>query len=642
LNNYIGMRLDNRYEIRELIGIGGMAYVYYAYDLMEHRPVAVKILKEEYLTNEEFKRRFRNESKAIAVLSHPNIVKIYDVSFGETIQYIVMEYVNGITLKEYAEQQGRVPVREAVHFVVQILHTLQHAHDNGIVHRDIKPQNVMLLQNGDVKVMDFGIARFARDNGRTMTDKTIGSVHYISPEQARGDFVDERTDLYSVAVLLFEIVTGKLPFDGESAVAIAMKQMSEEAPLPSEIYPEIPVGLEEIIIRGMQKDAALRYQSASEMLRDLDEFKRNPAVVFDYQYLSAEAAAAMDDIERRNQEEAEEEEEEAPRRRMSVTLQILLAVTAACLIVAGAALVIFMSAIKEPTPEIPMYDLVGLNYETVKNEGDYDDVIIVLGAQELSDDHPAGTIIKQEPVANTIVKEGSKVTVTVSTGLSSTVMPDVLDMTKTAAQETLLEMGLEVAFSAQNSDTVAEGRVIRTDPEPGTTISVTEEIIVYYSVGENDTPIEVPSLGGSDETDAIRILSALGLKATPVAKESSSEKGTVISQSPSGGTTVEEGSTVKIYVSTGVPETSYCSFKLSFTEDAADKNFSFDIYLHGEKVDTVTCNPYKQNFTWGCKSFGKEKATVKVNGQTYCTVTMNFDTGTASVGSVKSSLIAGD
>ena len=221
MNQYIGKRLDGRYEILELIGIGGMADVYLADDITTGRKVAVKILKEEYLTNEDFKRRFRNESKAIALLSHPNIVKIYDVSFGERVQFIVMEYVPGITLKEYIQQQGKVGWKETVHFTVQILRALQHAHDNGIVHRDVKPQNVMLLQDGTVKVMDFGIARFARENGRTISEKAIGSVHYISPEQARGEVADERSDIYSVGIVMYELLTGQLPFDGESPVAIA-------------------------------------------------------------------------------------------------------------------------------------------------------------------------------------------------------------------------------------------------------------------------------------------------------------------------------------------------------------------------------------------------------------------------------------
>ena len=246
MENYCGKRLDGRYEIKEIIGVGGMAVVYKAYDNIDDRIVAVKILKEEFLSDEESRRRFKNESKAIAVLSHPNIVKVYDVSFGDRIQYIVMEYVEGITLKEYIEQQKVVNWKEAVHFVSQILLALQHAHDKGIVHRDIKPQNIMLLQDGTIKVADFGIARFSRDGTKTMTEEAIGSVHYISPEQARGEITDDKADIYSIGVVMYEMLTGQLPFQSDNAVSIAIMQLQQEAVPPRQINPHIPLGLEQI------------------------------------------------------------------------------------------------------------------------------------------------------------------------------------------------------------------------------------------------------------------------------------------------------------------------------------------------------------------------------------------------------------
>ena len=225
MDNYVGKRLDGRYELQEVIGVGGMAVVYKAYDNIDDRTVAVKILKDEFLASEEFRRRFKNESKAIAVLSHPNIVKVYDVSYGDKLQYIVMEYVEGITLKEYIEQQGVISWKETVHFTTQILRALQHAHDKGIVHRDIKPQNIMLLENGTIKVTDFGIARFSRSETRTMTDTAIGSVHYISPEQARGDITDDKSDIYSVGVVMYEMLTGQLPFQSDNSVSVAIMQL---------------------------------------------------------------------------------------------------------------------------------------------------------------------------------------------------------------------------------------------------------------------------------------------------------------------------------------------------------------------------------------------------------------------------------
>ena len=258
MENYCGKRLDGRYEIREIIGVGGMAVVYKAYDVIDDRIVAIKILKEEFLANDEFRRRFKNESKAIAVLSHPNIVKVYDVSFGDRLQYIVMEYIEGITLKEYIEQQKVINWKEAVHFVTQILKALQHAHDKGIVHRDVKPQNIMLLQDG--------------------------SVHYISPEQARGEITDDKADIYSVGVVMYEMLTGQLPFQSDSAVSVAIMQLQQEAKRPREINPDIPLGLEQITLRAMQKNPKDRYHSAAEMLVDLDAFRRNPSIKFDYDY----------------------------------------------------------------------------------------------------------------------------------------------------------------------------------------------------------------------------------------------------------------------------------------------------------------------------------------------------------------------
>lgn len=274
-DKFIGTRLDGRYELTELIGEGGMANVYRAVDVLDNRVVAVKILKTEYSESEEFQRRFRNESKAIAVLSHPNIVKIYDMGFSEKVQYIVMEYIDGITLKDYIDSEKVLNWKDAVHFVIQILRALQHAHNRGIVHRDIKPQNIMLLTDGTIKVMDFGIAKFAREESRTATDQAIGTVHYISPEQARGDVTDAKSDIYSVGVMFYEMLTGCKPFDTDNPVSIAVMHMQNVAERPRNINPNIPSGLEEIIMHAMEKDSAKRYQTATDMIRDIEAFKEN-------------------------------------------------------------------------------------------------------------------------------------------------------------------------------------------------------------------------------------------------------------------------------------------------------------------------------------------------------------------------------
>ena len=282
MDNYVGKRLDGRYEVQEIVGVGGMSVVYKAYDNVDDRIVAIKILKDEFLNNEEFKRRFKNESKAIALLSHPNIVKVYDVNFGEKLQYIVMEYIDGITLKEYINKQGAITWNDALFFMTQILRAVQHAHDKGIVHRDIKPQNIILLQNGNIKVTDFGIARFSRSDTRTLTEQAIGSVHYIAPEQAKGEYTDEKADIYSLGVVLYEMLAGNVPFEADSAVSVALMQLQADAKKLTDINPDIPLGLEQICIHAMQKNPLDRYQTASEMLLDIEEVIKNPNKTFNY------------------------------------------------------------------------------------------------------------------------------------------------------------------------------------------------------------------------------------------------------------------------------------------------------------------------------------------------------------------------
>ena len=285
MDNLIGRRLDGRYLIQSLVGVGGMANVYRGVDEKTGNAIAVKVLKEEFLDNEELVRRFKNESKAISILSHPNIVKVYDVSVTDRLQYIVMEYVDGITLKEYLKQRGgALTWKETVHFATQVLGALQHAHAKGIIHRDVKPQNIMLLADGSIKMMDFGIARFSRAQSQTVSDKAIGSVHYISPEQAKGDRTDARTDIYSVGVMLYEMLSGRLPFDGDGAVSIAIMQISDKPKPLAQVAPNVPEGLRQITEKAMEKDPATRYQSAQEMLDAIEAFKRNPSARFEYEY----------------------------------------------------------------------------------------------------------------------------------------------------------------------------------------------------------------------------------------------------------------------------------------------------------------------------------------------------------------------
>ncbi|MDE7278935.1 MAG: Stk1 family PASTA domain-containing Ser/Thr kinase, partial [Oscillospiraceae bacterium] len=434
MSSVISYLLDGRYEITELIGVGGMADVYKATDILEDRVVAVKILKNEFADNEEFVRRFRNESKAIAVLSHPNIVKIYDVGFTEKIQFIVMEYIDGITLKEFMEQQGVIKWKDCIHFITQILRALQHAHDRGIVHRDIKPQNIMLFPDGTIKVMDFGIARFAREEGKTISDKAIGSVHYISPEQASGDVTDEKSDIYSVGVMMYEMLTGEKPFDGDNPVSVALMHMQNEAKPLRAVNDSVPEGLEEIVLRAMQKEASKRYQSASEMIKDIEEFKKNPSIVFEYKYLSektqyfnagaiSKAAAesssksvAMNperggDIRKmRTRTKTKEEldnydnyddyEEDEKPSKSSYFVVVLTAIAAGIVIIVVAFIAIMLMNVFDGDEDLNMIgkmpNLRGLSYQEVANyyASSFD---VVVENKEFSSEYPEGAIIDQSP-----------------------------------------------------------------------------------------------------------------------------------------------------------------------------------------------------------------------------------------------------
>lgn len=590
MDKYIGKKLEGRYEILELIGFGGMAIVFKAYDILENRYVAIKILKDEYLQSDDFKRRFRNESKAIAVLSHPSIVKVYDVNFSDNIQYIVMEYIDGITLKEYIEQQGVVKWKEAVHFTVQILRALQHAHDNGIVHRDIKPQNVMLLQDGTIKVMDFGIARFARETGRTMSDKAIGSVHYISPEQAKGDTTDEKTDIYAVGVMMYEMLTGKVPFDGDTAVSIAIKQMQIEPKRPSEINPDIPFGLEEIILRAMQKEPVMRYQTASEMLKDIDEFKKNPSVVFEYKYIGGDGTTKYFDKVSDTRVRAEAE----PAPKKSYLLNILAGVTAACVILACVALWVFYKASSSSVEELVLPNFIGMTVDQARNETQ-NKVNIIITEEQASTVYEKGEIINQTPNHNTAVKINSNVKVVVSSGLQEIVMPDLINETSSVAKTRLNAMGIKnVVITRKIDENVKKGRIIMTEPAAETILQPGDEVVLYVSTGAPDVPIKVPNLLGLTEVQARSELGKLKLRVGTVELvDSSEERGTVIWQSVEEGETLEKQGKVDIKISNGSASNGIeISIPFTGNEYLADRDFSFEIMINNSYVSVMSANPY--------------------------------------------------
>lgn len=563
MDRLIGKKIDGRYQVEELVGIGGMANVYKARDLVENRMVAVKALREEYVGNEEFMRRFRNESKAVDLLSHPNIVRVYDVSLSDRQPCIVMEYINGITLKDYIQQQGKLRWKEAVHFTVQTLRALQHAHDNGIVHRDVKPQNIMLLSDGTIKITDFGIARFARAQSHTLTNKAIGSVHYISPEQAQGAETDAKTDLYSVGVILYEMLTGRVPFEAESPVAVAIKQIESTVTPPCTLNPEIPAGLEEITLRAMQKDPAARYQSAAEMLRDIDLFKRDPSISFAYKYMTAEdEKPAYSQTPRRStapQSAGRRQQAAAVVHRKGTPILPVLAGITLAFIIGTVIFVTHMFNLHNPfatVEEIDLPQLVGLEYKAVlKDKEITKNFEIELELTEPKEGYANGIIFEQSPSSVPSLKKGSTIKVKVSSGAQMITLPSLAGQEATTVFAKLKSYGLKYTEVSVDHDTIQEGYVVRTDPDKNSQVPTGSTVTVYVSRGTDKEMLEVPDVGHVDQEEAVSMLEAAGFKVLLSEQQSDRyEEGEVIRQNPEGGNLLEEGGEVELVISSGERE----------------------------------------------------------------------------------------
>lgn len=646
MDRYTGKRLDGRYEIHELIGVGGMANVYRAHDTIDDRTVAIKILKDEYLGNEEFIRRFKNESKAIAVLSHPNIVKVYDVSFGDRIQYIVEEYIDGITLKDYLSQQKEIKWKEAIHFTIQILRALQHAHEKGIVHRDIKPQNIMLLQDGTIKVTDFGIARFSRSETRTMTGKTIGSVHYIAPEQARGDLTDEKADIYSVGVMLYEMVTGRLPFEADNAVSVAIMQLQADPKPPREINPSLPEGLEEITMKAMQKDPSQRYQSASEMLRDIEEFRRNPSISFQYKYFVDEKPTKyIDAINTVKSSEPpvyndnyEYEEVVEKRKKKSVAPLIITGIAAAFLIVAVALGIstLLRGCESEEATEFYLEDLTGQMYNDVVNDEKYAGKIVFEKEEVQSDGEEAiGQILDQKPAGNMNVRIGTTVTLYVNAGGEMVEVPDVTNYSRADAESTLTSRNLAPDFVSVSDDNVEEGKVVRTDPAAHSSIAKGAVVTVYISSGPADTSVTIPSnIIGVDIETARQMLVDAGLSVGSVSPrdDTGEEEGIVVDVSPLPGLKVEKGTKVDLTYSSGKTSEKQLQVSVELPVDIS-YDLSLKAYIDGTLVKEDVVNPTYGSGSYTLTFTGTEQQelTVELNGMKYRVYTLDFAAGTVSL-----------
>lgn len=538
---YVGQTLDNRYRIDKIIGVGGMAVVFRAFDILAGRNVAVKILKDDIARDEVSVKRFINESKAVSMLSHPNIVTIYDVSVRSDAKYIVMEYIEGITLKNYMLKKGKMETGEILSMIEQVLGALEHAHQKGIVHRDIKPQNIMLLKNGIVKVTDFGIAKLPNAETVTVKDSAIGTVFYISPEQASGSKIDARSDIYSLGVMMYEMATGKLPFTADSPVSVALMQINDTARPVREENPDIPLGLSQIIERAMNKDPELRYQSAGQMLRQVSRLKEDPNATF----------------------KAPKKKKGAQKFRMSRgMLPIILAITLAFLIIAvtaGAVLVnrLFLSG--ESGDTITVDDFAGRMFtDELQSYFDASDIYHLKLDQVYDASAPAGYIISQDPEAGSSRKidPGKKkceITLKVSKGPRTMTMIDVAALDYREARVKLRQMGLVVKTESIESDLYEVGYVISTSPAYGEVLEAGDTVTIYISSGSSGEKITVPNFVGKTESATLAQVVDAGLLIGEVTYEESDkyEAGLVIKQSISAGSEAYRNSVIDFVVSLG-------------------------------------------------------------------------------------------
>ena len=639
---YIGKMLDNRYEILERIGTGGMAIVYKAKCHRLNRLVAVKILKSDLAQDEDFRRRFNAESQAVAQLSHPNIVSVYDVSRGGDMEYIVMELIDGITLKQYMEKRGQLNWRESLHFITQIMRGLSHAHSRGIIHRDIKPQNIMVLRDGSVKVADFGIACLA-DSAQTLTQEALGSVHYISPEQARGDRPDARSDIYSSGVVLYEMLTGRLPFEGESAVSVAIQHLSSIPLAPREINPDIPEQLELICMKAMAPDLEHRYQSADAMIADLEAFRKNPEVEMKFD-LSDLRPEENDEPTRtirtmpshtvtipvhqpeRNYPRRERDEDEEPRHTGSGKRGVLVsAVTVAAVAVV---IVLFKTILGSFAPAVvdqyQVPDLYDMTIEEAENDPRIEGVFEIQKAgSEFSTDVSEGHILRQDPKKGE-TRKGSQlvIQVWVSAGEETGEVPDLENKSEQDARILLeklnKEYNLELTVEApeelkQFSEEITEGYVIKTEPAQGEILKKGDTVKLILSKGPDIKPVTVLPFVGMSIDSVLSQLESYKLTCDAADVEvvdSDKPGGTIVWQSPASGETVPEWTTIKFRVSAGL-----ASSALPITVDIPQNGkdiVKVEIYVGDEPNPQYSETVYEADGAVSTTLYGTGRKMVKV------------------------------
>jgi serine/threonine-protein kinase len=571
MDRYIGKLLDNRYEIQEIVGTGGMAIVYKALCHRLNRMVAVKILKDELAADEEFRRRFHAESQAVAQLSHPNIVSAFDVSKSEEVEYIVMEFIDGMTLKQYMQRKGVLPWREALHYITQITKALNHAHSRGIIHRDVKPHNIMLLRDGSVKVADFGIARFASVQN-TLTKEALGSVHYISPEQARGSQIDVRSDIYSAGVVLYEMLTGRLPYEGDSPVSVAIQHINSMPLTPRDINPDIPAALEAITMKAMAPNIQNRYLNTEEMLNDLEEFRKNPSIVFEYQggvnqYLKEEPTRVIKPVGLTGVPSAGTEKPKTNQARPAVKKKkgfknknvAYLVGVLGILVVVGILFMLILQifrSIIEPREQVIVESFIGRTWEDIQSDSSLSIYNFLEPGEAFCNEQRKGLITAQIPEAGEEVRAASngKVPVTVIISLGpAPVMPNLIDRRQADAERELAALEIPAAmihFDEEASEEIEIGRVTRTEPAAGTDLSTVDTIVLYISRGVSAQNVVVPKLVGEqrDIAEALIIANNLTIGTVDIVPAAEGLRNQVIWQEPAAESEVTAGTAVNLRI----------------------------------------------------------------------------------------------
>ena len=690
MDQYIGKLLDNRYEILERIGTGGMAVVFKGRDHRLNRLVAVKVLKDDLAKDAEFRRRFHDESQAVAMLSHPNIMAVYDVSRSEQVEYIVMELIDGITLKQFMQRKGGpLSWKESLHFITQIVKALSHAHGRGIIHRDIKPQNIMVLRDGSIKVTDFGIARLASAAQSTLTQEALGSVHYISPEQARGSRIDGRSDLYSAGVVLYEMLTGRLPFEGDTPVSVAIQHINSIPLPPRELNPDIPEALEAITMKAMAPKVENRYSSADDMLRDLEEFRKDPSIDLQYDPAKLFAAADVADeptqiietgarrrngqgdtgpMRRRERPEPVREERrssERPRKRRRSGMSVPLAVASILVFIAGIGVllwVVFFSNSFQTDTRYTVPNLYGMTVEEAQANPKVQGVFQIVEGGSVSSSLEPGQIVSQEPEARQLVtEENLTITVTVSAGEEPIYMPDLVNKEYRAARQALLDLGVpnaNITMTYETSEDITKDNVIRTVPLADSALQPDTMIEIFVSQGPEVAQRTMLAVEGMTLTEAKALLegeTGLGLVVNAVYIDSDEPKDTVLLQSIPAYTEVDEGTTVTLQVSNGsgasgeepgiespAPE----SPAPTQSADPDIKTVSYTVYLPDGDPDTiievqVRGSNYHQTkevslmvgeVVFNITGKGKQKFDIYFDGARDHSIEVDFDTGEWKLG----------